>query len=195
MAITKRLRYEILKRDGHTCQYCRATDAPLTIDHVVPVALGGSDDPSNLVAACRDCNAGKSSVPADAPLVAAVSGDALRWAESMRIAAQAAVTERTDRQAARDAFREHWDCYAFGFNQKYKVPRDPAWPDTVDKFLNAGLTLDDLFEAVDIAMRKPTVGLDDVWRYFCGVTWRMLSERQEAAQRIASSLATDEGGR
>ena len=61
MAIPKRTRFEVLRRDNHTCRYCRSTDNPLTIDHVTPVSLGGTDDPSNLVAACRDCNAGKAS--------------------------------------------------------------------------------------------------------------------------------------
>ena len=28
--------------------------------HIVPVAAGGTDDPANLVAACQDCNLGKS---------------------------------------------------------------------------------------------------------------------------------------
>lgn len=66
MTVSKRLRFEILRRDNHACRYCGgvAPDATITVDHVVPVALGGSDDPSNLVAACKDCNAGKSSVPA-----------------------------------------------------------------------------------------------------------------------------------
>src|SRR5690606_40826449 len=53
----------------------------LTIDHVLPVALGGSDDPSNLVAACRDCNAGKSSAAPDAETVAEVEVDSARWVD------------------------------------------------------------------------------------------------------------------
>ena len=41
MAVSKRLRYEILRRDNHTCRYCgeSAPDVKLTIDHVVPVSL------------------------------------------------------------------------------------------------------------------------------------------------------------
>lgn len=31
----------------------------MEIDHVIPRSAGGSNDPSNLVAACRDCNASK----------------------------------------------------------------------------------------------------------------------------------------
>jgi 5-methylcytosine-specific restriction endonuclease McrA len=47
----------VVRRDGYVCAYCgrRAT----TADHVVPKARGGTDDMSNLVAACRSCNGRK----------------------------------------------------------------------------------------------------------------------------------------
>ena len=56
MAVSKRTRFEVLRRDNHTCRYCgqSAPDVKLTVDHVLPVALGGHDDPTNLVAACKD---------------------------------------------------------------------------------------------------------------------------------------------
>lgn len=62
MAIGKRLRFEILKRDGFRCKCCGATPAQreLRVDHIVPRANGGTDDPANLIAACFACNAGKS---------------------------------------------------------------------------------------------------------------------------------------
>ncbi len=65
MTIGKRKRFEILKRDGFRCRYCGAgcLSTVLEVDHVVPVAEGGTDDPANLVAACHDCNSGKSAVP------------------------------------------------------------------------------------------------------------------------------------
>lgn len=40
-------------------------DIVLEIDHVVPRSKGGTDDPSNLVTACLDCNRGKAGVPLD----------------------------------------------------------------------------------------------------------------------------------
>src|SRR4051812_40636672 len=63
MAVSKRLRYEILRRDNHACRYCGATapDVKLNVDHVIPQSLGGSDKPDNLVPPCADCNAGKTS--------------------------------------------------------------------------------------------------------------------------------------
>jgi len=59
--ISKKLRFEILQRDGFTCQYCGAAapDVVLHIDHIHAVSAGGSDDESNLTTACRDCNLGK----------------------------------------------------------------------------------------------------------------------------------------
>lgn len=63
----KRLRFEILKRDGFRCIYCGATPVQrvLRVDHVVPVVEGGTDAPENLATSCFDCNAGKAGVPLD----------------------------------------------------------------------------------------------------------------------------------
>ena len=64
MAISRRLRYEVLRRDSYTCRYCgaKAPDVKLNVDAVVPEALGGSHkDPSNLTTACEACNSGKTS--------------------------------------------------------------------------------------------------------------------------------------
>ena len=61
---SKRLRFEILKRDGYRCKYCGANGEKVTlhVDHVFPESKGGKDNPSNLVTACSDCNFGKSDV-------------------------------------------------------------------------------------------------------------------------------------
>lgn len=57
------LRFEIFKRDSFRCSYCGATPrkhgAYLQVDHIIPKAAGGTDDPANLTTACEDCNAGK----------------------------------------------------------------------------------------------------------------------------------------
>lgn len=66
MAVSKRIRYEVLRRCNYACYYC-GLPAPATVlevDHVTPRSLGGTDDAFNLVAACPDCNNGKrDSVP------------------------------------------------------------------------------------------------------------------------------------
>lgn len=61
MAVTKRTRFEVFKRDSFTCQYCgrSAPDVVLEADHIHPRAEGGADDILNLITACYDCNRGK----------------------------------------------------------------------------------------------------------------------------------------
>lgn len=60
--LSKKIRFEVFKRDSFTCQYCgnQAPDFVLCVDHIVPVASGGQNDSLNLITACFDCNAGKS---------------------------------------------------------------------------------------------------------------------------------------
>lgn len=59
--ISPTLRFKIFVRDDFQCVYCGATpdQVELRVDHVHPVAAGGTNDPDNLVTACHDCNAGK----------------------------------------------------------------------------------------------------------------------------------------
>lgn len=59
--ISKKLRFEVLKRDSFTCQYCgsKAPDVILHVDHIKSVATGGIGEIINLITSCADCNLGK----------------------------------------------------------------------------------------------------------------------------------------
>ena len=59
-----RTRIRILERDGFRCVYCSKSSRStyLQIDHVQPRALGGSNDDTNLVSSCQDCNTGKAAM-------------------------------------------------------------------------------------------------------------------------------------
>ena len=59
--ISKKIRFEVFKRDNFTCQYCgrSAPDVLLHVDHINPVANGGDNNILNLVTSCSDCNGGK----------------------------------------------------------------------------------------------------------------------------------------
>lgn len=86
--MSKRLRFEVLKRDGFRCRYCGANAASslLHVDHVIPVSGGGSSDPENLVTACSECNLGKSNIGLDESKVqpGSPTDDMLAHAEQMR---------------------------------------------------------------------------------------------------------------
>jgi hypothetical protein len=59
--LSKKVRFEVFKRDKFTCQYCGVTAEKMVlhVDHIIPVADGGKNEILNLVTACRDCNLGK----------------------------------------------------------------------------------------------------------------------------------------
>lgn len=59
-AIPARVRYFVFERDGGHCSYCGAdVSESFHIDHAVPVAYGGGNDPDNLALACATCNLSK----------------------------------------------------------------------------------------------------------------------------------------
>ena len=62
MAVSKKLRFEVFKRDGFTCQYCggHPPNKVLEADHILAKSKGGTDDINNLITSCFDCNRGKS---------------------------------------------------------------------------------------------------------------------------------------
>jgi 5-methylcytosine-specific restriction endonuclease McrA len=53
ISLTKK---NVIKRDGHQCQYCGRRTGLMTADHVLPKALGGEESWENLVCACHECN-------------------------------------------------------------------------------------------------------------------------------------------
>ncbi|UGT65285.1 HNH endonuclease [Nocardia gipuzkoensis] len=160
----------------------------LTVDHVVPVALGGSDDPSNLAAACKDCNAGKTSTSPDAPLVADIDAKAVQWAKAMQIVAQGRAVERDEREQISDHLLDHWEGNRPNRWNSSDLPHD--WMNSVMAFLEAGLELGDLEELMLIALNTRTA--TNKWRYFCGCCWTRIRQAQEHAARIVSQWEQDE---
>lgn len=52
------VRKYVFERDRYQCQSCGkpSKETNLTIDHIIPLARGGSNDVSNLQTLCRQCN-------------------------------------------------------------------------------------------------------------------------------------------
>lgn len=165
MAVSKRIRFEILRRDQHTCRYCRSTDNPLTVDHVIPVALGGTDTPDNLVAACRDCNAGKSSAAPDSSLVVDVREDALRHAELIKQAYAVLIERMGDRDKYVRKFKR-----AFGGD-----PMPDDWKNTVQRWFDLGVPAELVVDAAQKASRD-TRAFRGTGRFTwcCGIVWNQV---------------------
>lgn len=176
MAISKRLRFEILRRDNHTCQYCgeKAPDVTLHVDHVKPKTLGGSDGPENLVAACKDCNAGKTSSSLDAPLVAAIAERNLDWEiKAQVLSANLRGTLERDQEYCSE-FDEMWTCAADN------TGLDAVWPfgyqGSVMRWASMGYPLEAMDVAIETAFAANRVSAADKFQYLAGIIWRQIKE-------------------
>lgn len=143
----------------------------MTVDHVVPVALGGVHSPDNLVACCRDCNAGKSSTSPTEGTVEDVKNVDLKWAEAMKRAADIQASERAECDEYVTRFLIAWPRW---------TPRNAEG--SVASLYKAGLPLDEMLNAVQIADRAR--GVDDRFAYFCGVAWNKVHRMQEIAKGL-----------
>jgi hypothetical protein len=191
MAVSKRLRFEIFRRDNHTCRYCGRTapEWPMQVDHVTPVALGGSDEATNLVTACKDCNAGKTSVPPGAPLVADVSADALRWSRAMQEVAAIRQTNYAEQQKELEWFTALWDDWHYGFDKK-PIPAPEGFHSVLD-FLAAGLTHPEIVELLNVAMRATHIPPSATWKYFCGCCWKRIRANADMAAELIAAEEND----
>jgi hypothetical protein len=54
-------RFAIFHRDDFTCRFCgfKCPSENLEADHLIPWARMGSDNPENMITACKKCNRGK----------------------------------------------------------------------------------------------------------------------------------------
>ena len=64
-SIPKHMRHEVYRRDDRVCVYCGAEcrAEELTIDHLIPLALGGLVEMTNWATCCRACNERKAAQP------------------------------------------------------------------------------------------------------------------------------------
>lgn len=183
MAVSKRTRFEVLKRDKHTCQYCgaQAPDATLQIDHVIPVSLGGTNKPNNLTTACIDCNSGKGSTHPDADTVEEVNEAALAYSKALKQALHEKIGATQNARAVRLDLEDHWDEMASEY--AYGNPRmEDNWGTSLKRWLDVGLTPDFLKDAMEISMSKRDVTNADKYRYFCGIVYRTLDDAHEQVQ-------------
>lgn len=190
MAVTKRTRYEVLRRDNHACRYCgqMAPEVKLTVDHVMPTALGGTDDPSNLVAACKDCNAGKSSTAPDSELVAQVGEDDMRWAAAVKRAA-----ETMEQDVQRKSKRHNWFLAGWDGWDPERTYLPDGWAKSLDHWLGAGLPQEVLRDCLDIALSNRGVRHAAVFAYMGGIARKRIEELHVSAKALLDAEEAPDG--
>jgi len=172
MAISKKTRFEIFKRDGFACQYCgkKPPDTLLECDHIQPLFEGGSDDYSNLITSCFECNRGKSCLP-----LGVSDCERVQQLQLETIAQLAAFNELLiNADKARDRHVK-WLSKKIASNLGWKrLAKDEE--NSLSRFARS-LTYDRIVNASEkTATKKHGADPASAWRYFCGVCWGMIKD-------------------
>jgi hypothetical protein len=180
--LSPKTRFEIFKRDLFTCQYCGGQPPVviLVVDHVIPVAKDGDNDPLNLITSCRDCNSGKS----DGDL-RQVMPSLHEQMEEKRVRAEQITAynrflmENRDReQRTVDELGRYWFDKTAAPEYRGKYVFGDAWARSVRTFLEH-MAPAEIMDAMDIAHGRFPFSIDSkVWKYFCGVCWRKIKRAQ-----------------
>lgn len=188
MTISKRLRFEVLRRDRFTCYYCgrRAPHVEITLDHVNPRALGGGDTADNLVAACVECNGGKTSVPPDAELVENVSAVDLAFQDAMDRATSAVLKNIEREKEACAAFKEAWERWRTGSGDTLPLP--DWWERPIRGLWRRSVRWGLIGHAIKIAMQS---GIAEPFPYFLGVIKKSEAEVVDIASGLFHSLTEE----
>lgn len=170
-SLSKKLRFEIFKRDAFTCVYCGrfAPNVQLHVDHILAVAEGGGDEPTNLATSCQECNGGKGPrnlKSAVGVLTAPPRPNSEEMIDQLR-AYSAYLTERED----------FFDEQVFAIGKAAGVTRqddDGKMPQDKYQSIRVFIQRVPIDKLMDIAYQ---VGArDDLspfnrWKYFCGAAW------------------------
>jgi hypothetical protein len=169
--ISKRIRFNVFKRDRFVCQYCGAhpPDVVLEIDHIEPIAAGGSDDEGNLVTACTSCNRGKAGIP----LTVVPKPLSERAAEIEEMEEQLAGYREVMRGRLLRIEQDMWEvaealssgCMERGFR------RD--WLQSIKRF-NEHLELHEVVDAAEQAAARLPYSDTQKFKYFCGICWNKI---------------------
>lgn len=178
MAISKKLRFEIFKRDGFACAYCGRTppEVLLEIDHIKPRSKKGKDDINNLITACFDCNRGKRNIPLDkAPNQISINLETLKEKEE-QLAEYQKIINKIERRLIREIKKVDKI-----FNDTYKdyVLSDKFKTGSLKSFLRR-LPAGEVVEAMIIACQRINNDRDRTIRYFCGICWKKIKGNNDA---------------
>jgi len=172
-ALSKKVRFDVFKRDAFTCQYCGAHPpaAILHVDHIHPVAEGGSNDCDNLVTSCDACNLGKGArLLSDVP--SSLSDRAVLVAErEEQIRGYNAVMEAKRLRLDEDAWRVA-DVFVAQFIDD-GIRKD--WFQSILRFIEK-LGVHDVLSAMEIAVSRKPWSKNNCFKYFCGVCWGKIRE-------------------
>jgi hypothetical protein len=172
MSISKKIRFEVFKRDGFRCAYCGRTppEVVLEIDHVDPKFNKGSDSIDNLLSSCFDCNRGKKHIPLDKiPSTLSENIAVIREREE-QIGEHRKLLDSIERRIKKDirevckVFNDSFPKYTL--NTRFRLV-------SIRKFLKH-LPKNEVVDAMRQATMKRHDDRDAAAKYFCGICWQKI---------------------
>ena len=178
MSISKKIRFEVFKRDGFRCAYCGKTppEVMLEIDHIDPKSKGGKDDINNLITACFDCNRGKRNILLDKIPSQMNENLEILQSKELQLKEYRKYIKKIEKRINND-MDEIENIFKINFPNKGFT--DQFKDATLKNFLNNFLTLEEIKEAMHIAcsFKNKEGEEEDCIRYFCGVCWRKVRNK------------------
>ena len=162
-AISKKLRFDVFKRDGLVCAYCGATPPTvlLQVDHIHPVAKGGTNEIDNLITSCQPCNIGKGAKTLDSiPQSLAEKSKEIAEKEAQILGYQEIIRGKKARLEEEsfeiaDILQSEW------------IPNKKDFL-SITNFIEK-LGFFEVVEAAEIASAKFSYSLNRSFKYFCGI--------------------------
>jgi hypothetical protein len=170
-SISKKLRFEIFKRDQFVCQYCGShpPSVILHVDHIIPVKEGGENDMDNLITSCATCNLGKSAnLLTSIPLSLKEKSELVKESEAQIKAYSKVMQDKKDRLDY-----EMWKVAATIEGADYIKQYNRADLKTIEVFLQR-LEFNDVIDAAELAYSRFVNDDYSKFKYFCGICWNRI---------------------
>lgn len=166
--LSKKIRFDIFKRDGFRCSYCGTSPSEtvlLEVDHIHPVAEGGTNDIDNLITSCQDCNRGKGAILLSVvPQSLQEKAAEIQERESQIAAYYQVLSAKKERKD-----KEIWDIAEIFMKRFCDDGISRANFSSIRNFLTH-LDFYEVVEAMEIACDKK-YNRRPAFLYFCGICW------------------------
>ncbi len=175
--LSKKVRFDVFKRDYFQCQYCGNTPPSivLEVDHIHPVSKGGDNDIDNLITACFDCNRGKRAESLNSIPQTLSDKTEMMLEKEAQLSEYKKIKTKISRRKNREVeklnglFNSHFKECTLNKTTKIKIK---------SQFL-PHIDIDDLLESMEFACSRLVGEPDEAYLYFCGICWNKIRENSD----------------
>ena len=169
---SRKIRFDVFKRDGFKCQYCGRTPPAviLELDHIIPKSKAGPENINNYITACFDCNRGKGKHKLDTiPLGISDNVESIKERRRQLKAFNRLIEQQE--QEYEDGIQAINEVFSDSFPNK--EPTDKFNRISTKRFLSL-LPLAKVQDAMALACSIKSDDPEKAILYFCGICWNWI---------------------